>query len=220
MDVSAKRRRTQAERSADTRERVLDAAVRCLHKNGYTATTALLVAEEAGISRGAMLHQFPTKTDLMLFVVRQVFDQDVARFNARLKKGKPSEEDLIEMVWESTLSPGGVATLEIMLGARSDRALARSLIPLQAEIERDALRAAEILLPEGKGIASLVGMRLITWAMRGFAISDLVSNRFGESREMAMLFQKTILKFVRSKHDKANFCCEDRTAPSPRLDEA
>jgi AcrR family transcriptional regulator len=56
-----------------------------LHTQGYATTTTLLVAQRAGLSRGAMLHQFPTRVDLMTFVVKTVFDDEVAIYDARLE---------------------------------------------------------------------------------------------------------------------------------------
>ena len=73
--LTQRTRRTQAERSAATRKVLLDAAVNCLFENGYGATTTLMVAEAAGVSRGAMLHQFPSKADLMAFVVEADFEE-------------------------------------------------------------------------------------------------------------------------------------------------
>ena len=51
-------RRTQAERSAETRQRLIAAAIDALCRLGYAATSTVLVADNAGVSRGAMLHQF------------------------------------------------------------------------------------------------------------------------------------------------------------------
>src|SRR5580700_1002942 len=51
----ARVRRTQQERSAAMRLRLLDAAVDCLHDLGYSRTTTIEVAARAGVSRGAQL---------------------------------------------------------------------------------------------------------------------------------------------------------------------
>src|SRR3954464_2789270 len=58
-------RRSQAERSATTREALLDATVACLIEDGYAHTTTSRVAERAGVSRGAHLHHFQTRTSLV-----------------------------------------------------------------------------------------------------------------------------------------------------------
>lgn len=52
-------RRTQAQRSAEMRERLLDATVACLIEYGYAATTTARVVEKAGVTKGAQLHHFP-----------------------------------------------------------------------------------------------------------------------------------------------------------------
>src|ERR1700735_4207259 len=57
-----------AERRAATRAKIMDATVRCLAEFGYAATSTPLVARMAKVSRGSLLHQFPTKIDLMLAV--------------------------------------------------------------------------------------------------------------------------------------------------------
>lgn len=195
MVVATKRRLTQAERSANTQGRVFKAVVRCLHTHGYAATTTLLVAEEAKMSRGAMLHQFPTKTDLMLFVVRSVFDDEVARFNACLNTPGHTEDDFRKVLWETVSKPSGVAVLEILLGSRSDRQLAQKLAPLQAQIEREAFQVAKSMSPDGAGLATLEGIRLITWALRGFAMSNVIAERPRDVLDVVDLFWKIVYTY-------------------------
>ena len=65
-------RRSQAERSATTREALLDAAIACLIEEGYASTTTSRVAERAGVSRGAHLHHFQTRTALVGAAVEQL----------------------------------------------------------------------------------------------------------------------------------------------------
>ncbi|WP_369214020.1 TetR/AcrR family transcriptional regulator [Streptomyces flavofungini] len=52
------------ERSRNTRGRIPAAAVTCLAEDGYTATTTPRIQERAGVSRGSMLHQFPSRDAL------------------------------------------------------------------------------------------------------------------------------------------------------------
>jgi AcrR family transcriptional regulator len=170
-------RRTQAERSAETRRILLETTINCLHARGYAATTTLLVAEEAGLSRGAMLHQFPTRVDLMIFVVQSVFDDEVAIYDARLAAISDPRERIFafpEIVWEVLSRPSGVAVLEILQGSRSDPALAERLAPLQAQIEQNALRLLERWLGETGG-ASKTAMRLVVWAVRGLSIAQVLA---------------------------------------------
>ena len=61
-----KPRRTNQERSATTRAAVLDATIEQLAECGYGRTTTVEVAGRAGVSRGALVHHFSTRADLVL----------------------------------------------------------------------------------------------------------------------------------------------------------
>src|SRR5215470_16496508 len=76
------RRRTQAERSAATQARLLDAALQCLVELGYAGTTTTVVAERAGVSRGAQLHHFPTRAALVAAAVEQRYAAVLELFTA------------------------------------------------------------------------------------------------------------------------------------------
>lgn len=170
-----RQRRTQAERSAGTRAALLDAAIRMLHEHGYAATTTMLVAEKAGVSRGAMLHQFRTKADLMTFVVEAVYDEELDRYAERFKMFHGARDQTLaypEIVWDVLSRPSGVAVLEILQGSRSDKVLAEKLAPIQARIERNALD--RVRRATGISQSSLAFMRLIVWAVRGLSIASVI----------------------------------------------
>src|SRR3954470_17802024 len=63
-------RQTQAERSARTRNALLEAAARGLSRHGYGNLVLEDVARDAGYTRGALYHQFRDKEDLALAVLR------------------------------------------------------------------------------------------------------------------------------------------------------
>jgi AcrR family transcriptional regulator len=66
------KRRTQAERSAATRQALTDAARRLWGERGYAAVGTPEIAAEAGVTRGAMYHQFPDKAALFRAVAEAV----------------------------------------------------------------------------------------------------------------------------------------------------
>ena len=171
----ARRRRTQAERSASTRTVLLEAAIKCLFEHGYGATTTINVAEEAGLSRGAMLHQFPTKADLMTFVVEEVFEQEVELYHTLLKGYDDPRERLVaypEAVWQVLSRPAGVAVLEILQGSRSDPVLAEKLAPSQAKIYAFVQKELSQEFPKGPSMALL---ELIVGAVRGLSIQKVLT---------------------------------------------
>src|SRR5436190_18579117 len=114
---------THEARSAATRTRLIEAAVHCLRTYGYAATTTTLVAEIAELSRGAMLHQFGTKVDLMLAVAKHVVERQNAFFVDELAKypaGRERFVALTDVTWQALSQPEAIALLEIMMASRSD----------------------------------------------------------------------------------------------------
>src|SRR5436190_18849808 len=73
-------RRTQAERRATTRTALLDATIDCLVEEGYAGTTTTRIVERAGVSRGAQVHHFPTKAELVAEAVRHLAGKRIEEF--------------------------------------------------------------------------------------------------------------------------------------------
>lgn len=186
------RRRTQAERSAGTREALLTAAIEALHELGYAATSTMLVAERAGVSRGAMLHQFRTKADLMTFVVEAVFEEELQRYREYLKGIADPRQRMLaypELAWEVLSRPSGVAVLEILQGSRSDPQLCEKLAPVQTRIEEQALAFTHLAAP-GDVRGAMAVMRLVVWAIRGLSIAQVLAPAPGSVRDSVKLLRR------------------------------
>jgi len=72
--------RPPASSSAETRGRIIDVARRCFAELGYEATTNRTVANEAGITTGAMYHYFDSKLDIYTAVLDEVQERVYQRF--------------------------------------------------------------------------------------------------------------------------------------------
>ncbi len=176
-----RRRRPQAERTAEMRARLIQAAITCLYRNGYSATTVSAVADEAGVSRGAMTHQFKAKTDLMLAVVQSVFESDSDAYNRTIREMEPARwlERLPQTMWGVMSQPSGVAVMEIMLASRSDPDLGDQLRTLQKAIDERAhqwsaerVRAAGLVpVPQAEAIHELY-----VAAVRGLSLEAVFMN--------------------------------------------
>lgn len=173
-------RRTQAERSASTRGRILEAAVDCLYRYGYGATTTVSVAATAKVSRGAMLHHFPSKADLMLATLSHVLDLNAANFLAAAARiADPWERyaALPDLRLEAGTQPAGVAFMEIMVGARSDEAVRARFDEFQRQLAgRVSQRLADWAQASGVKVTprDQAVSRTITLAIFGLAIQRQV----------------------------------------------
>lgn len=172
-------RRSQAERSADTRTRVIDAAIQCLYEVGYSATTTGLVVSRAGVSRGAMTHQFPSKADLMEAVVSAVYEDELKEYERLAQAGATPDAyyGFPRLSWAILSRPSSIAVIEIMMASRSDPVLASRLLDRQEQISAHARlmmkqfrKACGI---EGEPLGGAAAMRIIVAAVRGLAIESL-----------------------------------------------
>ena len=82
-------RRTQAERSAATQQALVAAARRLWGERGYAEVSTPEIAEAAGVTRGAMYHQFPDKTALFVSVLEAVETDVMERLAAAVGAATP-----------------------------------------------------------------------------------------------------------------------------------
>ncbi len=134
----------QQRKSARTRIAILEAAMKCLAEKGYGRTTTKTVASMANVSRGAMLHHYPTKKDLIEQVIAYTFFKRMER-NFRGIRQLTERERLDEMsgvtlYWKNLNTLEYRASLELCVAARSNEELRKILAPKAAEFE-DVLRS-------------------------------------------------------------------------------
>ena len=119
--------RVQEERSAETRRRLLDATVECLHEYGYAGTTTTEIARRAGVSRGAQLHHFHRKQDLVVSALEHVFALRLEQFTqaaVELPVGLEARVNaLIDLLWPVFKEAAFYAWLELVVASRTDSAL-------------------------------------------------------------------------------------------------
>lgn len=108
------------------RGRLLQATVDCLVDHGYAGTTTTAVVKRAGVSRGAILHHFPTKADLVATAVEYVLDRRNEDFKinfSRLPRDEGLMEAVLEALWKEVNGPTFHAWLELIVASRTDPAL-------------------------------------------------------------------------------------------------
>lgn len=173
-------RRTQAERSAETRQRLVASAIDALCRLGYAATSTVLVADNAGVSRGAMLHQFPSKGHLMAAVVEASVEADYAAYIAAITPIADPVEQIMAIIdtgWDQFRSPSGIAQTEIWMATRSDPELAEAVLPVHEAIFARSLR--QQIRRYGKaGVTNVRDVRTYLYlnvaTLRGLAIEHVL----------------------------------------------
>jgi AcrR family transcriptional regulator len=127
------------------RQRLLEATIDCLVERGWSGTSTTLVSERAGVSRGAQLHHFPTKNDLVLAAVEHLSEtrqEEMASRVAKLPTGSRRTRAVLEMLAELFTGPLFLAALELWVAARTDASLRQAVGDLEARVGRAAHRRA------------------------------------------------------------------------------
>ncbi|OLE24317.1 MAG: TetR family transcriptional regulator [Actinobacteria bacterium 13_1_20CM_3_71_11] len=128
----------QQERSRVTQLRLLDATVDCLIEYGWSGTTTTLVAQRAGVSRGAQLHHYPTKAALVLAAVAHLATRRAQEIRAEAAALPVRGLDrAVELLAAAFTGPLYAAALEVWVAARTDPALRAALVPLEARVGRE-----------------------------------------------------------------------------------
>ncbi len=171
-------RRRQEERSEATQARILAAAIECLSKLGYSATTTVAVGEHAGVSRGALLHHFPTRAELIAAAVRRLFEELDERFRKAFAQVSADEDRIdaaVELIWKGYASPKVPPLLELFVAARTDARFRSALAPVARE-HRNRLRqlVVESLVDGPPSKDFEVTLALAFDAIQGMAIRRIV----------------------------------------------
>ncbi|MEA2791627.1 MAG: hypothetical protein QOG73_4033 [Acetobacteraceae bacterium] len=175
-------KQTQQERSEISRRRVLDAAVEILSAEGYSATSTLRIQEAAGVSRGRLLHQFPSRDLLLVAAVQHLA---ASRIDDLRHRDDWSDDPLtrieqaVDTMWSTYHQPYFWAATELWLAARSNSELRQALQPEERRLGRllrestDAFFGAELSRqPSYRAVREV-----LIAAMRGIAMTYAIEPR-------------------------------------------
>ena len=183
--------RTQGERSAAMQRRLLDATVASLYELGYCGTTTLEVQQRAGVSRGALLHHYASRADLMVAAVNHLARQRIDEALSLAQASAPTSgriEWAVRVLWSSFEGPLFLASLELWVAARNDPDLLAALLP-QERVVGHSIRAmaAEVF---GEDLRSSDGfdevIEVVVDAMRGAAARGALRSGGADDRLLEM----------------------------------
>ncbi|MBL8771728.1 MAG: TetR/AcrR family transcriptional regulator [Phenylobacterium sp.] len=110
-------------KSQRTRTRILDAAMRLFAEIGYHAASNAVIADAAGLTRGAMLYHFAGREELVEAAIAHIestrarLSEDAA---AQPAPGVDAAEHAIDVYWALLQQPAFVAFAELEAAARTD----------------------------------------------------------------------------------------------------
>ncbi len=148
--TTAPTREPQQDRSRATRARLLEAAIASLAELGWTASTVAVVAERAGVSRGAAQHHFPTRESLFTAALEHVTALRAAEMKRELAElpagARPDTGAVVELVMNLFTGTVFRSALTLWVAAASEPQLREQIVPLEARIGREIHRVVVELL--------------------------------------------------------------------------
>jgi len=177
-DVAAPPRPTKAERGAATRTRLLDATIDCLVELGWAGTSTTEVVRRAGVSRGAQVHHYPSKDDLVLAAIEHLMarrHEEYAIAFGELPAERRTTADAFELLWAQCFGPSFDAWLELAVAARRSPALHERFVEVERRFADSTIDLFQRLFPRefGDRAFATVAMRLTFSVLDGLAIGRI-----------------------------------------------
>jgi AcrR family transcriptional regulator len=193
-------RRSQAARSAATQARLLDATIDCLVERGWAATSTTEVVRRAGVSRGAQVHHYPTKEDLVLAAVEHLLERRIAEFQATfadLPVEQRSPADAMRLLYDNCFRETFEAWLELVVAARTDAALHARFVLVESRFVENALATFQALFPDAAADTTFarIGLRLAFSLLDGLAINRLMDADDAELDAVLDVFNQMVAPF-------------------------
>ena len=178
-------RRTQEQRSAQTRARLLDATIECLVRYGYSGTTTPRVAEMAGVTRGAQVHHFGSKNDLVIGALQHLAARRTAAVAGNVADLATTEDPVgkvLDLLWDLHQGPMFIAAVELWVAGRTDPALGREVAKFESIVGTNLITAVSEFVPQQIQKQMLDFLYTAMDALRGILISSFVDNDSARAR--------------------------------------
>ena len=205
ITLSRKSRGKQARKSEATRRLIIDTTIRCLARYGYHDTTYVRISEESGMSRGAMRHHFPSRTDVMRATIEHLHEKRLSAFRkaaSSIPEDRLRTRANIEALWQHVNHPVFMVFIDLALAARKDRELATMFKPAQENFRRECYYAALELFPEWlkhrEQLRTAIDMAL--YMMEGMVLDNLSPD--GERAGVLLDFLGHELDVLRAGEDR------------------
>ncbi len=180
----------QAQKSAMTRDTILDAALDCFINIGYASTTTAKIADRAKVSRGAMLHHFPSKTELIQAAVEYLHGKLLFRYAKSIDEaiGEAAAHTLpvdernrrgLRGYWNYLSSDLFIAYHELCVAGRTDPELQHILEDSILRFDENVAQSSSQLFPEWAERGELydLAMDISRFLMQGMAVSQIVTRK-------------------------------------------
>lgn len=184
------------DRSRLTRQRLLEATVRCLSERGWSATTLTVIADEAGISRGALQHHFRTRETLVVAALEYVFEERTAlveRTAAPTRHGAERVHSVVRTLVDMYNGELFRAALHAWTAAAADEQVREVIAPLERRFARSVhvLTVAHLGVDDSDPYVRTLIQATLDLA-RGLALADLLTDDSKRRRRIVRAWSRML----------------------------
>ncbi len=170
----------QQTKSENTRTAILNAAIDCFYRLGYANTTTENIAQAAGLSRGAMLHHFATRFELIKASIEHLTAQRLetyVREGEAAQRSDPTQTDIddgIDVYWQQLNTPAFIVFHELLIASRTDPELREALMPAHARFRDAVFASSKRVFPDlARSEAFLRANILTRYLLEGMALARI-----------------------------------------------
>jgi AcrR family transcriptional regulator len=196
----------QAEKSSMTRTAILDAAINCFIELGYANTTTALIANYANVSRGAMMHHFPSRMSVIKEVILYLHDLRLVEYRELMADiDKPDKRLTLEntrasvnSAWKYVNLPSFIAFQELLAASRTDAELRQVVEPVEKEFEKQFMDTVKTVFPHWENMPELGAANdLVQFSMKGMALSHMSSRKNARARNVIKILTDVLFQIYR-----------------------
>jgi AcrR family transcriptional regulator len=174
-------RASQAEKAAESRRRLLDAAISCLIDRGYSHASTSEIAERAGLSRGSQTYHFPKKEELLTSAMEYLVELMLSQLREHLQQISDNSDRwtaLLDRLWKMHEGPLFFAWMELVVASRTDPKLRKALVPVNRRLNQHIEKTFRgVFKPSREGARDFTLMPFLTFFMMfGMAIERTIGD--------------------------------------------
>jgi AcrR family transcriptional regulator len=137
-------RRTQGERSAATVAKLIQATIEAIVDVGYAGASTREICDRAGISQGGLFRHFPTRRDLIVATLVDLYERRLTDLEARLSPdlGGATAKQIaaqLRIARDLVRDPLNMVFVEVVMASRTEPDLRAGLVPLLERSDRELM---------------------------------------------------------------------------------
>lgn len=194
-------------RSIAMREKLIETALDVIHDVGYRAASTTEFASRAGVSRGALLHHFPARSDIIIAAMEHLLREGTAQIRVvagQVARRTVTLADFVEFLWTLFSGRFFYISLEFITEARTDADLQARMIPLVKDFHAalDGIWAEFEKQADGMPDTTRVALNLTTCLVRGMGVQTVLKDDPEYFRTMLNLWKMLLPQLLQGDLEK------------------